>query len=163
MGNSRCKWLGCRRKRSDALKMSSSSLRSETAAGNSIKQLNALWCNKYAVWLYYISEKMFFLINLVVIFSPLDPQNFRTDFCQRSLIPKPRCLPDYSAQEREDARQVFIDWPGRERAWRWYIQCWPPDTAGGSRDQQEPTCTEGRQVTGEKRSYSYIRIQNVFS
>lgn len=68
MGNSRCKWLGCRRKRSVALKMSSSSLRSETAAGNSIKQLNALWCNKYAVWLYYISEKMFFLINLVVIF-----------------------------------------------------------------------------------------------
>lgn len=76
--------------------------------------------------------------------SPLShSQNFRSDIGQCPLISQPCCVPDHPQEKRKDARQVLPHRPCREREGGWYIECWPPNSSGGSWDQQKPSGSKG--------------------
>lgn len=173
MGNSKCRWWGCRRRRSSAQRMSWNSLKWETAAGMTAgtfsgiprlcvlvfdqwsdqnSEIRLLSCRRRLAQ-YSCSLGMLFLLLKLLIFCPrcccfiiilITPQkNIRADVRQRSLISQPRRFPDHSPEEGEDAWKVLPHRPCGQWEGGGYIERWPADSSGGSRDQQKLVSPEG--------------------
>ncbi len=108
-----------------------------------VKHLLCKWlieCN----FSYYFTAVLFLPSqSLSALFSSLCFQNFRPDVGQCPLISQSRCIPDYTAEEGEDAWQILSHRPCREWEGGRYIKCWPPNSSGGSRDQQKLAGPEG--------------------